>query len=125
MRGRRPEPIPGVEPGRWRVMRVRGLSESERAWWYVYRERSHGMVSFPTWREAMDYADRMARTREVVLPRVAPQGEVSVSATWYCDQGAIHYINSSGQAVQGTPADLTPLALALLALAEQEENACH
>ena len=122
MRGRRPEPIPGVEPGRWRVMRVRGLSESERAWWYVYRERSHGMVSFPTWRMAMDYADRMARTREVVLPRVAPQGEVSVSATWYCDQGAIHYINSAGQVVQGAPADLARHAATLLALAEQEES---
>ena len=122
MRGRRPEPIPGVEPGRWRVMRVRGLAESERAWWYVYRERSHGMVSFPTWREALAYADRMARTREVVLPRVAPQGEVSVSATWYCDQGAIHYINSAGQVVQGAPADVKPLALVLLALAEQEEH---
>ena len=122
MRGRRPEPIPGVEPGRWRVVRSRGLSESERAWWYVYRERSHGMVSFPTWREAMDYADRMARTREVVLPRVAPQGEVSVSATWYCDQGAIHYINSAGQVVQGAPADLARHAATLLALAEQEES---
>ena len=74
------------------------------------------------WREALDYADRMARTREYVLPRVAPQGEVSVSATWYCDQGAIHYINSAGQVVQGTPAELRPLALALLALAEQEEH---
>lgn len=122
MRGRRPEPIPGLEPGRWGVMRVRGLSEPERARWYVYRERSHGMVSFPTWREAQDYADRMARTVEVVLPRVAPQGEVSVSATWYCDQGAIHYINSAGQVVQGTPAELRPLGLALLALAEQEKH---
>ena len=78
---------------------------------------------FPTHAEALAYADRMARTREYVLPRVAPQGEVSVSATWYCDQGAIHYINSAGQVVQGTPADLRPLALALLALSEQEGRA--
>lgn len=76
--------------------------------------------TFRTWREAMDYADRMARTVEVVLPRVAPQGEVSVSVTWYCDQGAIHYINSAGQVVQGAPADLTRRAATLLALAEQE-----
>lgn len=122
MRGRRPEPIPGVESGRWRVKRARGLPESERTWWYVERRGCHGIVSFPTWREAQDYADRMARTREYVLPRVAPQGEVSVSATWYCDQGAIHYINSAGQVVQGAPADVKPLALVLLALAEQEEH---
>ena len=43
-----------------------------------------------------------------------------MSATWYCDQGAIHYINSAGQVVQGAPADVKPLALVLLALAEQE-----
>lgn len=100
-------------PRRWRVWRDQGD-------WFVispeYAERS-----FRTWREAQDYADRMARTREYVLPRVAPQGEISVSATWYYDQGAIHYINSAGQVVQGAPADVKPLALALLALAEQEK----
>lgn len=93
--------------------------------WEV-RARNHNghdyYATFFTWAEAIAYADELSRTREVVLPRVAPQGEVSVSATWYCDQGAIHYINSSGQVVQGTPADLTPLALSLLALAEQEEH---
>lgn len=47
---------------------------------------------FPTWREAMDYADRMARTREVVLPRGM-------------------YMPAN---------DLRRLALALLALADQE-----
>ena len=87
--------------------------------WTAHREGDLPAELFPTWREAQDYADRMARTREVVLPRVAPQGEVSVSATWYCDQGAIHYINSAGQVVQGAPADVKPLALVLLALAEQ------
>lgn len=91
--------------------------------WTAHREGDLPSELFPTWREAQDYADRMARTREYVLPRVAPQGEISVSATWYCDQGAIHYINSAGQVVQGAPADVKPLALALLALAEQEENA--
>ena len=86
------------------------------------KSRTPRARAFRTHAEALDYADRMARTREYVLPRVAPQGEVSVSATWYCDQGAIHYINSAGQVVQGAPADVKPLALVLLALAEQEEH---
>ena len=121
MRGRRPETVPGVEPGRWRVVRSRVSRHGPS--WYVDRQGCHGIIWFATWREAQAYADRMARTREYVLPRVAPQGEVSVSATWYCDQGAIHYINSAGQVVQGAPADVKPLALVLLALAEQEKHA--
>lgn len=75
---------------------------------------------FRKWQDALDYADRMARTREVVLPRLAPQGEVTVSAQWYCDQGVIHYINAAGDVTQGTPADLARHAATLLALAEQE-----
>ena len=86
MIGRRPEVVPGVEPGKWRVVRSRVSRYGLR--WYVERRGCHGIVSFPTWREAMDYADRMARTREYVLPRVAPQGEVSVSATWYCGRAS-------------------------------------
>lgn len=139
MRGRRPEPIPGVEPGRWRVMRVRGLSEPERAWWYVYRERSHGMVSFRTWREAQDYADRQARTREYVLPRPDKDGDIAttdeqiawentefesnvVSVAWIEEPGTIglstgdsdHYMTTDGA---------RSIGLALLALAEQEGQA--
>ena len=120
MIGRRPEPIPGVEPGRWRVMRVRGLSESERAWWYVYRERSHGMVSFPTWREAMDYADRMARTREVVLPRnhdLKKSVHKDINGDLYANYSSANY-----WAQDNWNKGPKPLALALLALAEQEEH---
>ena len=78
---------------------------------------------FPTWREAVDYADRMARTREVVLPRLAPHGELTVSAIWSFDSPVVHYIDASGQTVQGTPADLARHAATLLALAEQEGTA--
>ena len=106
---------------RWKVTRAQAPTSSGKIWqaWESDKRRK----VFRTHAEALDYADRMARTREYVLPRVAPQGEVSVSATWYCDQGAIHYINSAGQVVQGAPADVKPLALALLALAEQEGQA--
>lgn len=122
MMGRRPGPVPGVEPGRWRVKRVRGLPEPERVWWYVDRENCYGSMWFPTWREALAYADRMARTREYVLPRIAPVGEVTVSAIWSYDSPVVHYIDASGKTVQGTPADLTRHAATLFALAEQERS---
>lgn len=77
---------------------------------------------FPTWREAQDYADRMARTREVVLPRLRPHGELTVSAIWSFDSPVVHYIDASGQTAQGTPADLARHAATLLALAEQENE---
>ena len=130
MRGRRPEPIPGVEPGRWKVMRVRGLPEPERAWWYVYRERSHGMVSFPTWREAQDYADRMARTREVVLPRQqlplslpGLDGGERVFVTYDIEDGSVYLVDQDdGDTVVLYKHELRTFALALLAHEEQENE---
>ena len=119
MMGRRPEPVPGVEPGRWRVVRVRGVGSSTMDW-YVDRENCHGAAFFHTWRDAMDYADRQARTREVVLPRLAPHGALTVSTIWGNSNLVVHYIDASGQTVKGTPADLARHAATLLALAEQE-----
>ena len=68
MIGRIFNPPPGVEPGRCRVKFARGIENP--VWpWMVEREGCGGSAAFTTWREAMDYADRIARTREVVLPR--------------------------------------------------------
>ena len=120
MIGRKPEPVPGKVPGRWRVKRARGLPESERIWWYVDREGCGGSMCFHTWREAQDYADRQARTREVVLPRLAPHGALTVYTIWGNSNLVVHYIDASGQTVKGTPADLARHAVTLLALAEQE-----
>lgn len=128
MRGRRPEPIPGVEPGRWRVVRTRGI---RTPWspWYVDREGCHGMVSFPTWREAMDYADRMARTREVVLPRqqlplLLPvlDGGGRVFVTYDIEDGSVYLVDQDdGDTVVLYKHEIRTLALALLAHEEQEE----
>ena len=126
MIGRRPVPVPGVERGRWRVLRARGLSETMLAWWYVDREGCYGSMCFHTWREAQDYADRMARTREYVLPRpdkdsyITTMGEqADKAAAWVEEPGTIclaiddsyHYMTTDGA---------HSIALALLALAEQE-----
>lgn len=138
MRGRRPEPIPGVEPGRWQVWKMRGLPELARPGWMVSREHCGGGVSFPTWREAQDYADRMARTREVVLPR--PQlnevGHVEFDFTEWAGldywpewaDGAI-YDSRTGPSMPAFGASVIiprehwkPLANALQSLTEQEKH---
>lgn len=104
---------------RWKV-------ERENSWdgpcWFVFDPDGRYITNRFDWAEALAYADRKARTREVVLPRIAPVGELTVSAIWSYDSPVVHYIDASGRTVQGTPADLRPLACALLALAEQEEH---
>lgn len=132
-RGRRPEPIPGIKPGRWRVVRARGLPASERAWWYVERENCAESMWFPTWEEAQDYADRMARTREVVLPRgpYEIRGKQNIYEDPITVKPAKHLAGYETVAVGYTTHgvqngfflaqdEVRPLALALLALAEQE-----
>ena len=110
-------------PNRWRVQHgFVPTFQGVMRWKVLAPGAVLPVARFATWREAQDYADRMARTREVVLPRLAPRGEVTVSAIWGFDSPVVHYIDASGQTVQGTPADLTRHATALLALAEQEEH---
>lgn len=134
MMGRRPEPVPGVEPGRWRVLRARGLPKSVRAWWYVDRENCHGSMCFPTWREALDYADRQARTREVVLPRITDDREEGITE-WPNLRDLFVWPGQHDEPRLGQPYlriaddyrdvdvelhDFRPLAGVLLAYAEQE-----
>ena len=137
MIGRRPEVVPGVEPGRWRVVRSRVSRYGLR--WYVEREGCHGIVSFPTWREAQDYADRMARTREYVLPRPDKDGDIAttdeqvawentefertvVSVAWIEEPGIIGLSTGDSDHYMTTDGALS-IALALAALAEQEKHA--
>lgn len=91
--------------------------------WEV-RARDHNgydyYETFYDWAEAMEAADRLARTREVVLPRLAPHGALTVSTIWGNSNLVVHYIDASGQTVKGTPADLARHAATLLALTEQE-----
>ena len=71
-----------------------------RGGWVVYRETSHregntysvrwslDPMPFRTWREAMDYADRRARTVEVVLPAPEVNPPVDVhSPAWHVSEG--------------------------------------
>lgn len=137
MIGRRPEPVPGEVPGRWRVVRARGLGEHWPNWsqsWYVERENCHGSMCFHTWREAQDYADRQARTREVVLPRITDDREEGITE-WPNLRDLFVWPGQHDEPRLGQPYlriaddyrdvdvelhDLRPLAGVLLAYAEQE-----
>lgn len=80
---------------------------------------------FRKWREAMDYADRMARTRKVVLPRVKGSGAIrldvqyndegDVRAGMYATQGKVYY--------HAPEAKLDHWARVLLTLAERAKHA--
>lgn len=129
MIGRRPEPVPGMEPGRWRVTWARGLPQTVRNKWVVSRGNCAGSVQFATWREAMAYADRMARTREYVLPR--PNSTWFERPVWELGDGLVVHQSIADQDLTITadyPRMSIPnskrreFALALLALAEQEEH---
>lgn len=87
--------------------------------WAVYIESSLGVLNLPwhrvtarfdTWEEAMDHADRMARTREYVLPRL---GAAAIE------------VLSKKRFIPYRPDNAETIALSMLAyreLAEQEES---
>lgn len=59
---------------RWKVWREWPIpSETPDAWepWCAWDGEQRDSKQFPTHAEALEYADRKARTREVVLPRTA------------------------------------------------------
>lgn len=110
--------------------------------WEVRARDLHGYdyyATFYSWREAMDYADHLARTREFVLPRPNKYGYVTTTdeqiawenteientvktLVWIEEPGTIglaigdcdHYMDTDGA---------YSIALALAALAEQEGHA--
>lgn len=115
--------------------------------WRVWKDRGDWVVSSPeyaqrgfrTWREAQDYADRRARTREYVLPRpqLNEDGKVEFDFTEWSGldyepalgDKAVYELRTGpgprfGERDVLIPREhWQPLAHALLALAEQEEQA--
>ena len=86
---------------RWKVFRY----ESETGWTWAAGEIGNLWRScdFHTWREAQDYADRMARTREYVLPRLG-----AAAAEVLSRKGFIPY----------SPKNAETIALSMLAYSE-------
>mgnify|MGYP006913878055 CR=1 FL=1 len=118
---------------RWTVYRA------GRYAWTAHREGDLPAELFPTWREAQDYADRRARTREYVLPRPDKDGYITttdeqvawentefernvVSVAWIEEPGTIGLSTGDSDHYMTTDGALS-IALALAALAEQEEQA--
>lgn len=113
---------------RWKVLREWRDALDVHSWVALRLFGLSGDV-FPTWREAQDYADRMACTRKYVLPRVLGSGEwvpdmptlrlgwenrPTEKTFWVEDQRC--------DSITVRPDELLPLALALATLAEQEEH---
>lgn len=127
MIGRRPEPMPGSEPGRWRVVKSHWLGHRV-APWCVEREGCGGAAFFPTWEEAQEYADRQARTVEVVLPRQqlplslpGLEEDDPIFVTYDIEEGCVILTDQGdGDMIVLYPHELRPLALALLALMEKK-----
>ena len=97
--------------------------------WQVFGIDGRCAARFHTHAEALVYADRMARTREVVLPRqplpLTLPGAEEDSPVVVTQDPEIEYVfltdECDGEVVPLYRRDLRPLALALLALAEKEE----
>lgn len=83
--------------------------------------------SFRTWAEAMDYADKRARTIEVTLPRLTalPTGRHAVLRNGliieYTSSGLYPHLRAGHITVE--PEERRALAAALLAIAQHKEEA--
>lgn len=122
-------------------LKVRRDSAEFGFWWVVQTKDWSFYKTFDTHAEALAYADRKARTREYVLPRpdedsyietideqIAWEGTASEcnikTGAWVEEPGTIglaigdcdHYMTTDGA---------RSIALALLALAEQENHRDH
>ena len=72
--------------------------------WGVVDDSYEDLQAFRTWREAVDYADRRARTMEVVLPapEVNPPMDVHRPA-WHVSEGlAWPWVSALGESVWTT-----------------------
>lgn len=110
---------------RWKVTQAIAPVSSGRIW-QVWEGGQRRKV-FSTWRKAQDYADEMSRTREVVLPRYTPfptDRLIVGGGSWMIveRESSSRFPNLPPQYIVVEPGERRPLALALLALAEQEEN---
>ena len=100
---------------RWKVWREWPLpSETPDAWepWCAWDGEHLYSAQFRTHAEALAYADRQARTREVVLPRL---GAAAVEVLGR--EGFIPYSPENAETIA-----LSMLAYRELALAEKENN---
>ncbi|GEM_PF-6041409 len=105
---------------RWKVWRDRTMEAHGDDPWIGAPERNwqyrSSKYAFPTHAEALAYADRMARTAEVELPRATVHFQLAnQSSVYMLSTGGASITKHAHQSQVGIPrADLKPLALALL-----------
>ena len=100
--------------------------------WEVRARNHNGYDHYETfydWADAMEAADRLARTHEVVLPRLSKNGERTVDRIEFDPVTITHHPHQLVKLALGkwegiglTYAELEPVALYLLALARREEE---
>lgn len=98
--------------------------------WVVWPRDGRLAGNFDTWREAMDYADRMARTVEVVLPRnplpLTMEGEGGDTDLFVEQKPKENGVSIADEkqfnVIVLRRHELRPLALALLAIDEEMER---
>ena len=91
--------------------------------WFAFNAYGHEFRYFPTWREALNYADEMVRTVAVTLPRTygVPTNRHHVQQNGIIVEYAANQLQIGRLSVE--PWERRPLALALLAL-DEKENQC-
>ena len=104
---------------RWKV---ESINYGDFRLWFVFELARHGMWwcqrgEFNTHTEALAYADKMARTVEVELPRATTHFQLAnQSSVYMLSNGGTYITKHRYQSQVGIPRDdLKPLALALLA----------
>lgn len=104
---------------RWIVRKERDPYGSKETPWFAEPERhwETGLTAFRTHAEALAYADRMARTTEIELPRATTHFQLAnQSSVYMLSNGGASITKHRYQSQVGIPRDdLKPLAIALLA----------
>lgn len=116
---------------RYRVHRERNPHGTKETPWYAEPERhwEPGFAAFDTHAEALAYADRMARTVEVTLPRSVGTGgrvlgtqQLHIGIAYHAGEKTVWVEDQSNSMIDIQLHELQPLALALLALHYRNET---
>ena len=107
---------------KWKIEGITSRYYRAPRCWDVYDPNGGFWRSFDTHAEALAYADRKARTREVVLPRDTARPSEHLEIGPMYGGGAVVTTVDDGASLLLNLKEIRPLALALLAHAERMEE---
>lgn len=117
--------------GKWRVERHENLDSPGYVWCAFHNENDIEETHrhFPTWGEALAYADQRARTVTVTLPHTVGEGglihgapHIRIGVAYAGGEKTIWITDRGLNGIEVQVADLKPLALTLLAAHHHEER---